>query len=99
MRGLDAPPIPGLTERPDSVKSGPPLKGRVKICYRSDLYMQEQQKNVVMFQELLKSALLTLQTAKSDDTEYHRDRVEQLKAQADEMIIILQVNNIFSCCL
>lgn len=85
------PNIAGLTERPAPIKSGKPLKERVKICYRSELYMQEQQKNVVMFQEQLRQALNDLKTAKPDSLLFHTSRVEELKVKGDEMIIILQV--------
>lgn len=87
------PSIPGLTERPPSIKSGKSLKGRVKICYRSDLYMQEQQKHVIGFQEQLKQALNDLKTAKFGSLEFHTNRVQHLKAKSDEMIIVLQVSN------
>lgn len=89
------PSIPGLTERPRSIKSGKSLKGRVKICYRSDLYMQEQQKNVVSFQEQLKEALNDLRNAKFGSLEFHTNRVQYLKAKSDEMIIVLQVSKAF----
>lgn len=85
------PSIAGLTDRPAPIKSGKPLKDRVKICYRSDLYMKEQQKNVVMFQDQLRQALADLRTAKPDSLEFHTARVEELKVKGEEMIIILQV--------
>ena len=85
------PSIAGLTEKPAPIRSGKPLKERVKICYRSDLYMKEQQKNVVLFQEQLRHALNDLKTAKPDSLQFHVERVEQLKCKSDEMIILLQV--------
>lgn len=85
------PNIPGLTEKPRSIKSGKALKSRIKICYRSDLYMQEQQRNVTAFQDQLKQALDDLRSAKPDTIAYHTERVQQLKVKADEMIIVLQV--------
>lgn len=92
IRKLDKlPSIAGLTEKPAPIRSGKPLKDRVRICYRSDLYMKEQRKNVIMFQEQLRNALNDLKTAKPDSLQFHTDRVEQLKVSADEMIIILQV--------
>lgn len=90
------PSIAGLTERPAPIKSGRPLKDRVKICYRSDLYMKEQQKNVVMFQDQLRHALSELKTAKLDSLEFHTTRVEELKVKGNEMIIILQVRLSFT---
>lgn len=89
------PSIPGLTDRPPSIKSGKALKDRVKICYRSDLYMQEQQKHVVSFQEQLKQALCDLKTAKFGSLEFHTNRVQYLKTKSDEMIIVLQVSRRF----
>ncbi|KAF6029645.1 Heatr9 [Bugula neritina] len=85
------PSIEGLTEKPAPISSGKPLKERVKICYRSDLYMAEQRKNVVLFQEQLRQALSDLKTAKPDSLQFHTSRVKELKVKADEMIIILQV--------
>ena len=85
------PTIAGLTERPAPIRSGRPLQERVKICYRSDLYMKEQKKNVILFQEQLRHALNDLKTAKPDSLQFHVDRVEQLKVKADEMIVLLQV--------
>lgn len=86
------PVIAGLTDRPAPISSGKPLKERVRICYRSDLYMKEQRKNVVSFQEQLKSALNDLKTAKPHSLQFHTERVEELKIKADEMIVVLQVS-------
>ncbi|XP_067941419.1 uncharacterized protein [Watersipora subatra] len=85
------PSIAGLTEKPAPVRSGKPLKEHVKICYRSDLYMKEQRKNVVLFQEQLRQALLDLKTAKASSLQFHVDQVKQLKIKSDEMIILLQI--------
>jgi len=85
------PSIEGLTEKPASISSGKPLKERVKICYRSDLYMTEQRKNVMMFQEQLRQALSDLKTTKPDSLQFHTSRVKELKVKADELIIVLQV--------
>lgn len=85
------PSIPGLTDRPRTVKSGRRLKERVTICYRSDLYLNELKRHVISFQEQLQSALIDLKHAKTESINFHTQRVQQMKEKTDTLVMVLQV--------
>ncbi|XP_013379125.2 uncharacterized protein LOC106150709 [Lingula anatina] len=90
------PGVPGITERPRSVKSGKPLPQAHTVQHRSDLLMAEQVQTVRECQSALEKALAEFEALKSPsetELEFHKTVIEEMKRKAEEAVMVLQVAN------
>nr|XP_006819881.1 PREDICTED: protein IWS1 homolog A-like [Saccoglossus kowalevskii] len=78
--------------RPRSVASGISLPRKRQVIRRSEVLLDDQISLVRDVQDSLEKAMQELANAKTvEDVEFYRIKVNELKLQCDEMVLILQV--------
>ncbi|KAK2192286.1 hypothetical protein NP493_35g05029 [Ridgeia piscesae] len=79
-------------DRPPSVSSGTPLGKRVVVQHRCDILLEEQVDKVRDIQDCLQRELVALDLSRTlTEISEHQEKVEELKNQLDEMLLLLKV--------